>query len=90
MLKKIIALIGLVGIIIVFSGCSEAPSSVDADYGESVRQANTSQILDPDAGKNLEHCKGLDGQAAATVMHEYREGFKKEEKKKSIISILGE
>ncbi|MEA3386100.1 MAG: hypothetical protein U9Q89_06585 [Thermodesulfobacteriota bacterium] len=90
LIKKIIALMGLVGIIIAFSGCSETPSRVDANYGESVRQAKTSQILYPDAGENLDPCEGLDGQAAATVMHEYREGFKKEEEKKSIISILGE
>lgn len=91
LIKKIIALMGLAGIIIAFSGCSEAPSKVDANYGESVRQAQTSQILYPDAGENLEPCEGLDGQAAAIVMDEYRKGFTKEEKKKSIIStILGE
>jgi uncharacterized protein YceK len=90
LIKKIIALMGLVGIIIAFSGCSEAPSKVDANYGESVRQAKTSQILNPDAGENLKPCEGLDGKAAKTVMDEYREGFTKEEKKKSIISILGD
>lgn len=90
MLKKIIALMGLVGIVIAFSGCSEASSRLEANYGESVRQAQTSQILNPDAGKNLEPCEGLDGQAAAIVMDEYRKGFTEEEKKKSIISILGE
>ncbi len=90
MLKKPIALMGLVGIVIAFSGCSKAPSRVDADYGESVRQAKTSQILYPDADKNLEPCEGLDGQAAAIVMDEYRKGFKKEEKKQAIISIVGE
>ncbi len=90
LIKKIIALMGLVGIVIAFSGCSEASSRLEANYGESVRQAKTSQILNPDAGKNLEPCEGLDGQAAAIVMDEYRKGFRKEEKKKSIISILGE
>lgn len=89
MLKKIIALMGLVGIIIAFSGCSKAPSRVDANFGESVRQAKSSQILDPDAGKDLEPCEGLDGQAAKTVMDKYREGFKKKEKEKAIISIVG-
>ena len=90
MLKKPIALMGLVGIVIVFSGCSKAPSRLEANYGESVRQAKTSQILYPDADKNLEPCEGLDGQAAAIVMDEYRKGFKKEEKKQAIISIVGE
>ena len=90
MLKKIIALMGLLGIIIAFSGCSEAPSKVGANYGESVRQAKASQILNPDAGEDLKPCEGLDGKAAETVMDMYREGFTKEEKKKSIISILGE
>ena len=90
LIKKPIALMGLVGIVIVFSGCSKAPSRLEASYGESVRQAKTSQILDPYADKNLELCEGLDGQAAAIVMDEYRKGFKKEEKKQAIISIVGE
>ena len=90
MLKKIIALMGLLGIIIAFSGCSEAPSRVDANYGESVRQAKVSQILNPDAGEDLKPCEGLDGQAAAMVMKQYRKGFEEEEKKKSIMKILGE
>jgi hypothetical protein len=32
----------------------------------------------------------LDGQAAAIVMDGYRKGFTEEEKKKAIISIIGE
>jgi|LGVC01.1.fsa_nt_gb uncharacterized protein YceK len=84
MLKKSIALIGLVGIIIGMSGCAGTPSRSEAHYGKSFRQAKSNQILDPVAGKNLEPQEGLDGQAAEKVMDKYRKTFEEKEKVRPI------
>jgi uncharacterized protein YceK len=88
MLKKSIALIGLVGIIIGMSGCAGTPSRLEAHYGKSFHQAKSNQILDPGACKNLEPQKGLDGQAAEKVMDEYRKTFEEKEKARPILGII--
>ncbi len=46
-------------------------------YGDAFRMARDSQILNPDAGLNLEPVEGLDGPAAERVYGNYLEGFKK-------------
>jgi len=40
---------------------------------------NQSQILDPDAHKNLDPVQGIDGPAVNTALEKYRESFKSED-----------
>lgn len=80
MVKENFIFIGLMVIfILVFGGC--ATSRVERDIGNSLRQARSNQILNKDAGKNLELIIGLNGQVADTVMEEYRKSFTAERKK---------
>jgi hypothetical protein len=89
MIKRYVAFMGLVGIIIagVLSGC--APSRLEAHHGVCFHQALANQTLDPEAYKNLEPQKGLDGQAAKTVMDTYRKTFEKEVEMSPMIAISG-
>jgi len=76
---RAIAFMGLIGIIIAcLSGCATPLSRSEAHYGVSFHHALANQILDPEAYKNLESQKGLDGQAAKKVMDMYRKSFERE------------
>lgn len=55
-------------------------SRVEMDYGTSYNLQKYNQILNPDAGKNLEPVEGLDGEAAKSVMDNYRKGYAKKSK----------
>ncbi|MCD4820779.1 MAG: hypothetical protein K8R11_01595 [Methanococcoides sp.] len=46
------------------------------NWGSSFESAKQSQILNPEAGKNLDTVVGLDGQAVENVVEKYRQGFK--------------
>lgn len=70
----------LYGSIVVLSiglaACAEM-SRLDTDHGTSAKLVKYNQILNPEAGKNLDPVTGLSGQAADKVMHKYIKGFEK-------------
>lgn len=76
MQKKWLGLIGLVATILVLTGCA-GPSRLEMDFGTSVKLAKTNQILNPEAGKNLEPVTGFDGKAAQATMEKYWKDFGK-------------
>jgi hypothetical protein len=71
-----IAIIALV----ISLGCAgkqdQTDSMLDMYWGSSFESAKYNQILNPDAGKNLDPVVGLDGEAAGKTMERYQEGFK--------------
>lgn len=70
--------IGLISILVLIAGgCAAVPGRLEMDYGNSFRLAKAGQILNPEAGKNLEPVMGFDGQAAQIAIEKYREDFKK-------------
>ena len=86
MLIRCLTLIGLIVALVIFPRCGGKSSVIqretmlDRNWGRSYESAKYNQILNPDAGKNLEPVVGLDGQAADRNIEKYRKG---EEKKKS-------
>ena len=50
---------------------------LDMNWGKSFESAKNNQILNPDAGKNLDPVVGLDGTAADYAVGKYKESFKK-------------
>ena len=82
MLTRYIKIIGLIVALSVFSGCGTFPqreTMLDRNWGTSLETAKQSQILNPEAGKNLDPVVGLDGQAAEASMMKYRGITKVEE-----------
>ena len=79
-----------IGLMVIFAfglaGC--AATRVERDFGNSLRQAKSNQILNKDTGKNLEPVTGLDGQSASVIMEEYRKGFTTEGKKAETPGLL--
>ena len=80
MLTRCLTLIGLIATLLIFSGCG-TQTMLAKNWGKSFESAKQSQILNPEAGKNLDPVIGLDGQAARNNMEKYRQGFKACQKK---------
>jgi len=65
-------------------GCAgNVPEAQRADYlnmnfGKSFESAKNNQILNPDAGKNLEPVVGLNGEAAEHGVDKYKKTFKEQ------------
>lgn len=70
------------------SACA-GPSRVEKDYGTSVKFARSDQILDQEAGKNLEPVTGFDGKAAEISIEKYRKTFEKTETTPQYIFQMG-
>ena len=82
MLSRYVKIIGLIAALSVFSGCgmfSQRETMLDRNWGTSLEAAKQGQILNPEAGKNLDPVVGLDGQAAEASMQSYRKGFKEKQ-----------
>ena len=90
MLTRYVKIIGLIAALSVFSGCRTLPqreTMLDRNWGTSLETAKQSQILNPEAGRNLEPVVGLDGQVAENNMEKYRQGFKKDDSKEMTLTI---
>jgi len=65
-------------------GCAgNVPEAQRVDYlnmnfGKSLETAKNNQILNPDAGKNLEPVVGLNGEAAEHGVDKYKKSFEKQ------------
>ncbi|MBW2738896.1 MAG: pilus assembly protein [Deltaproteobacteria bacterium] len=90
MLTRCLTLIGLIATLLIFSGCGPKETMLSRNWGNSFESAKQSQILNPEAGRNLEPVVGLDGQVAGNNMEKYRQGFKKDTSKEMTITIKNE
>jgi hypothetical protein len=74
-------------------GCAGKPAQretmLDKHWGSSFESAKYNQLLNPDAGKNLDPVVGLDGPAAQQTMERYQENFKAKPSKKVYNINLG-
>ena len=69
-------LLGVAGLFLLTGvGCTSAPTTLGPDYGAAYGLAVHNQILNPEAGTNLQPVSGLDGQGATKVMEKYRKSF---------------
>lgn len=74
--KRSFFLIGFGALFFIAVGCA-GPSRLEMDFGNSVSLAKSNQILNPEAGKNIEPVSGLDGEAARATIEKYRKDFEK-------------
>ena len=74
-------------------GCAGKPvqreSMLDKHWGSSFESAKYNQILNPDAGKNLDPVVGLEGPTAQQTMERYQENLKAKPSKKVYNINLG-
>ena len=88
MLIRCITLMAILSIISVLLGCSgttpaDDQSLLEANWGRSVESIKYMQMVDPEAGKNLDPVLGLDGNASGNNVDKYRNSFKETELKES-------
>ena len=70
-------LIGLIAALSIYSGCANKETKLERNWGTSFESAKQSQILNPEAEKNIDPVAGLDGQAAKITIDKYRTSDKK-------------
>jgi len=94
MLTRCLTLIGLVAALSICSGCGKTITTkketmLERNWGRSFESMKYNQILNPEAGKNLDPVVGLDGQSAEKNMDKYKKSFEKEPPQKAYNINLG-
>jgi hypothetical protein len=74
------------------AGCTrqiyhDGGSPIDKNWGRSFEEQKYSQIIDHEAGKNLDPVVGLDGKAAVNTVESYQESFKGKQNNE-VVNIL--
>jgi type IV pilus biogenesis protein CpaD/CtpE len=57
------------------SACAPSTPQFDRHFGETVRAALASQVLDPAAAANRDPVAGIDGRSATAALERYRKSF---------------
>jgi len=92
MLKRYFLILSIFCGLLFISSCSgkasfEKESLLERNWGRSYEAAIYNQMVNPDAGKNLEPVVNIDGTAAENNVDKYRESFKEAEPQE-IVNIL--
>ena len=92
MFKKYFLIVGIVTGLLFVSSCSgtkpsQRESLLDRNWGRSYEAAIYNQMVNPDAGKNLEPVLNLDGTPAGYNADKYKDSFK-EAGPQEIVNIL--
>jgi hypothetical protein len=88
--KSYLIMVALV--ILLSTGCTrqiyhDGGSPIDKNWGRSFEEQKYSQIIDHEAGNNLDLVVGLDGKAAVNTVESYQESFKGKQNNE-VVNIL--
>lgn len=77
-MKRSISGAGALVVLVALLGACAIPAtpSYDAKFGESVRQAQALQTLNPEAGKNTDPVTGIDGESGKAAIDRYQQSFR--------------
>lgn len=94
MLRVIFLALGLCVALSLFAGCQstvpfQMKSTLDENWGTAYESAKYNQILNPEAGKDLEPVEGMDADAAKKNVDKYRKSFQKKQAKETYIVNIG-
>ncbi|MFC5301303.1 hypothetical protein [Azospira restricta] len=87
--------VGILAVVFALAGCGSTASSgmqsrtpnLDAQFGQAVEMAKAQQTLNPDASKNPDPVKGVDGRAAREAIERYEASFQRPPPQQNIFSI---
>lgn len=87
--------IGFLALVFALAGCGSTASSgmqsrtpnLDERFGQAVEMAKAQQTLNPDASKNPDPVKGIDGRAAREAVERYETSFQRPQPQQNIFSI---
>jgi len=78
----------LVSLLVFLVGCAPSPIVLHPNFGNSVRWARQSQILNPTASENLNPVVGLHGRSASKAINQYEKAFNQKQKPAGSVGIL--
>ena len=70
-------------------GCVSPSPFLDSRFGLAVNTAKAQQTINPDAAKNTDPVRGIDGMAAKDSMERYHDSFKAPPPTFTVINIGG-
>lgn len=73
----------------LLTACAATTPALDANFGNAVRQARSTQTINPNASANRDPVLGIDGRAGAAAQDRYQESFKAPPKTFEIVNIGG-
>jgi hypothetical protein len=68
-------ILAVVSLSLMVVGC--APTTISPNWGTAYQDARAKQVLNPNAGEQLNPVEGQNGKVSATAMEAYRKGFEK-------------
>jgi hypothetical protein len=81
-----ISMVALLGCAML-AGCVSTTPHLDDKHGAAATLARAQQTLNPDASRNTNPVKGLDGKAAKGALDNYRDSFRQPPSEAEVISI---
>ena len=78
---------GLCAVSLVVAGCASLTPNLDSHFGEAVNLIKAQQTLNPEASRNADPVKGMDGKAATSAYHEYQKSYRVPEPQPSAFMI---
>jgi hypothetical protein len=81
-----ISMVALLGCA-VLAGCASTTPYLDDQHGAAATLTRAQQTLDPNASRNTNPVKGLDGKAAKGALDNYRDSFRLPPSEAEVISI---
>ena len=73
----------------LLTACTSTNPTMDAKFGDAVRQARLQQTINPNASANRNPVLGIDGRAGTAAQDRYQESFRTPPKTFEIINIGG-
>jgi hypothetical protein len=69
------AVLAVMSLSLMVGAC--APTTISPNWGRAYQDAFAKQVLNPDAGEQLDPVQGQDGKVSATATEAYRKTFEK-------------
>jgi hypothetical protein len=66
----------MVLLLLTVAGCVSPTPNLDRHFGESVNLVKAQQTLYPEASRNTDPVKGIDGKAAKSAYDEYQKSYR--------------
>jgi len=72
-MTKLNGILVMMSLGLVVGAC--APTTISPNWGTAYQDMRAKQVLNPEAGEQLDPVEGQNGKVAATAMEAYRKGF---------------
>jgi hypothetical protein len=74
-------------LLLAIAGCVSRTPNLDRHFGEAVSLVKAQQTLNPEASRNTDAVKGMDGKAAKSAYDEYQKSYRVPEPQPNVFSI---